>query len=51
LYFKCLSANQKGDLVLKIKSEMAAVSVSFKDLMQANWSEFIFKMFSAYVCL
>ncbi|KAF6019858.1 HUS1 [Bugula neritina] len=35
----CLSANQKGDLVLKIKSEMAAVSVSFKDLMQANWKE------------
>ena len=35
---QCLSANQKGDLILKIKSELASVNVSFKDLLQANWS-------------
>ena len=42
---QCLSANQKGDLILKIKSELASVNVSFKDLLQANWS-----MYTSYVC-
>ena len=41
---QCISANGEGDMILKVKSEMATVNVSFKDLLQANWSELLFQL-------
>ena len=40
LLLQCISSNNTGDMLLKVKSEMASVSVSFKDLLQANWSKY-----------
>lgn len=38
-YLQSISANNNGDMILKVRSEMAMVSVSFKDLLTANWSK------------